>query len=62
MSKQESQKGKIPAINETFTEEEFMELKAIKKKSGLIWHDFIIEASKDWDRIERQDNPSRQGE
>lgn len=55
-------KEKISAINETFTEEEFNELKAIKLSSGLNWHDFIIESAKDWDRIDRLDQPSRQGE
>ena len=32
-------------INEKFTENEFEELKVIKKKTGLNWHDFILRAA-----------------
>ena len=32
-------------INETFTEKEFEEIKSIKKKTGLNWHDFILRAA-----------------
>lgn len=46
----------IYGINETFSEEEWDELQAIKIRSGLTWHNFIIKASKDWDRINRETN------
>lgn len=36
---------KLNTINETFTEEEFKELKNIKIKTGLNWHDFIMFAA-----------------
>ncbi len=45
-------------INETFTDEEHEELSSIKEYSGLNWHDFIVEAAKDWMRCEKEDNPS----
>ena len=32
-------------INETFTKKEFEEIKSIKKKTGLNWHDFILRAA-----------------
>lgn len=32
-------------INEKFTDVEFEEIKAIKKKTGLNWHDFILRAA-----------------
>ena len=31
-------------INEVFTEDEHKELSRVKKRSGLKWHDAIIEA------------------
>lgn len=36
---------KLNTINETFTEEEFNELKRIKVKTGRNWHDFIMFAA-----------------
>lgn len=33
-------------INETFTLEEFEEIKTVKEKTGLDWHEFIIYAAK----------------
>ena len=36
---------RMNTINETFTENEFEEIKSIKKKTGLNWHDFILRAS-----------------
>jgi len=41
-------------INEKFTEKEHEELTAIKESSDLNWHDFIIEAAKDWAMRERE--------
>jgi hypothetical protein len=38
----------MQTINEEFTNEEYTVLLARKNYSGLNWHDFIIEASKDW--------------
>jgi hypothetical protein len=35
----------LKTINETFTEDEFEEIEAIKKKTGLNWHDFILRAA-----------------
>ena len=42
-----------------FTDDEHRELTAIKEMSGLSWHDFLIDAAKDWLQSEKEDNPSR---
>ncbi len=43
----------LNAINETFSKEEWEVLQAIKLKSKLTWHNFIISAAKDWDKNNR---------
>jgi len=35
----------LNTINEKFTEDEFEEIKSIKKKTGVNWHDFILRAA-----------------
>ena len=39
-----------------FTKEEWKELVSIRQVSGLNWHDFIVEAAKDWMRCEKEGN------
>ena len=36
---------RMNTINETFTQKEFEEIKSIKKKTELNWHDFILHAA-----------------
>jgi hypothetical protein len=43
-------------LNEKFTDEEYEEMLRIKAISGLSWHDFVIEATKDWMKCEKEHN------
>lgn len=48
-------------INETFSEEEWSILKPIKLKSGLNWHDFLLESVNEWNNS-ILDKSSKQGD
>jgi len=37
----------LKTINETFTDDEYLEMIKYKKIHGLNWHDFIIQTIKD---------------
>ena len=41
-------KSERPFINEGFTEEEFSDLSKLREKTGLNWHDFIIELAENY--------------
>jgi len=41
----------MKALQISLEESEFKELQAVKLKSGLNWHDFIIAAGALWDEI-----------
>jgi hypothetical protein len=38
----------MKTINETFTDEEIVEMMSTKTPSGLSWHDLILDAVKRW--------------
>jgi hypothetical protein len=40
----------MPIIKEWFTYEEYEKILEIKVDSGLTWHDFIIKASKEFEK------------
>ena len=40
----------MKTINETFTDEEFEAIEAIKKESGLTWRQFIYESATNYNK------------
>ena len=39
----------LQTLNEKFNEDEWKELQEIKKRAGMIWHDFILSAVRSFD-------------